>query len=96
MLSELDEIDTGEKDPLTWILGEKGTLYDSTNQYIRHCELWNPKKEVVQSGPFCSYTQNTVTDADEGNWTFVYRVEGKLLEDKAVQEVRVITTRNYE
>jgi hypothetical protein len=90
MLSALENITIGEKDPQEWILGKEETLDLSTSLYTKYCKLWNPKKEMVQKTRTCSYTQSPVTDADEGNWTFAYGIEGKLLEDIAVQEVTVI------
>lgn len=38
----------------------------------------------------CSYTQNIVTDADNGNWTFVIGKNGKLMEETFIQEIKVI------
>jgi hypothetical protein len=58
-----------------------------TTQHTKYCEIWNPKKELVQRA--CSYTQNIVTDADEGNWTVVFGTDGKLTEETLVQEIDV-------
>jgi hypothetical protein len=44
---------------------------------------------MVHHGEFCDYTQDIVTEAHEGNWTFVYGIEGKLLEERIVQKIRV-------
>jgi hypothetical protein len=59
-----------------------------TTQHTKYCEIWNPKKELVQRA--CSYTQNIVTDADEGNWTFVFGIDGKLAEETLVLQIIVI------
>lgn len=57
----------------------------------KYCELWNPNNELVQRSPSdCSYTQNIVTDADNGNWTIVFGMNGKLTEDKFIQKIKVI------
>jgi hypothetical protein len=57
----------------------------------KYCELWNPKKELVQRMvPYCAYTQPVVTDADEGNWTIVFGVDGKFSEESFTQEIKVI------
>jgi hypothetical protein len=89
MLSALDTFDTGEEPPQEWWVGQKGSLNRQPHSQINYCEFWNPKKEMVQRGRFCDYTQSIVTDADDGNWTFVYGMDGKLLEGTIVQEITV-------
>jgi hypothetical protein len=59
----------------------------------KYCELWNPREELVlrKLYPYpCDYTQHIVTDADNGNWTFVFGVNGKFSEDTFIQEIKVI------
>jgi hypothetical protein len=88
MLSALNTFDIGEKPPQEWVIGETRIL-SMYYPHSKYCELWNPQKKIVQRERNCFYTQETVTDADEGNWTFVFGINGKLLEDTTVQEIIV-------
>jgi hypothetical protein len=57
----------------------------------KYCELWNPRKELVQRTLLsCGYAQRIVTDADNGNWTIVFGVNGKFSEESFTQEIKVI------
>jgi hypothetical protein len=89
MFSGLDTIITGETNPEVWDFGKQGSLIMPNLQHSQYCELWNPRKELVQQARVCIYTQEIVTDADEGNWTFVFGINGKLSEDRAVQKIIV-------
>jgi len=89
MLSALSKFEFGKEPPQEWLIGERNTIYRPQYPYSKYCELWNPQKKMIQRGLVCSYTQSTVTDADEGNWTFAFGIDGKLLEDTIVQEIIV-------
>jgi hypothetical protein len=90
IFSALDEINTGPNPLLIWRFGEQGTL-SMTTQPTKYCEIWNPKKELVQRA--CNYTQNIVTDADRGDWTFVFGIDGKLKNETLVQRVAVLESK---
>jgi len=85
----LNTFDTGEVPPQEWVIGESGTINRPRYPFSKYCELWNPQKKMVQHQQVCNYTQRPVTDADEGNWTFVFGIDGKLLEDTIIQEITV-------
>jgi C1A family cysteine protease len=85
----LDQISSGEIPTKEWLIGDTQTLYLSKQPYSKYCELWNPRKELVQRASVCNYKQPFVTDADEGNWTFVFGIYGKLSEETLVQEIDV-------
>jgi hypothetical protein len=91
MLSALDTFDIEEEPPLEWLIGERNGLYRLKYPESKYCELWNPQKELVHRGNelYCGYTQSIVTDADDGNWTFVFGIDGKILEDTTFQEIIV-------
>jgi hypothetical protein len=89
MLSALDTFDTGEDPQQEWWVGESEGLYKDPHPNKKYCEVWNPKKEMVHRESICNYTQSIVTDADDGNWTFVYGTHGKLLENTIVQKITV-------
>ena len=89
MLSGLDTIITGEMNPKEWNFGKRESLTMPNQYQSQYCELWNPRKELVQQATVCTYTQEIVTDADEGNWTFVFGINGKLSEYRAVQKINV-------
>jgi hypothetical protein len=89
MLSALGIFDTGEVPPKELMIGESIRLYRPGYPFSKYCELWNPQKEMVQRERICYYTQNIVTDADDGNWTFVFGIDGKILENTIVQEIIV-------
>jgi hypothetical protein len=62
-----------------------------THADIKYCEVRNPRKELVQrTSSGCYYTQPIVTDADNGNWTFVFGVDGMFSEQSFTQEIKVI------
>jgi hypothetical protein len=84
----LGDINTGDREE--WFVGEKYNLYKKIS-HSKYCELWNPKKEMVQrtSYEYCDYTHDFVTDADDGNWTFIFGINGKLSEETVVQEIQV-------
>jgi hypothetical protein len=86
----LNVVDTLPTPPIEWTFGGVGTLSKpQTNS--KYCEIWNPNKQLVPHMPgACSYTQNIVTDADNGNWTFVIGKNGKLMEETFIQEIKVI------
>jgi hypothetical protein len=93
-LSVLEDIDTGPRLPIEWTFGKSGTV-SMSQPNSKYCELWNPKKERVQlvtSG--CNYTQHVVTDVDDGNWTIVFGMNGKLSEETCIQ--RIIVTKGKE
>jgi hypothetical protein len=89
MLSALNTFDTGNEPPEEWWVGESKTLRRLPYPRKTYCEIWNPQKERVPTSPNCEYTQSTVTDADDGNWTFVYGTDVKLLEDRIVKKITV-------
>ena len=89
MLSALSIFDIEEEPPQDWVIGEAHSINSPQYPRRKYCELWNPQKKMIQSGLNCSFTQSTVTDADEGNWTFAFGIDGKLLEDTIVQEIIV-------
>jgi len=91
----LDTFDIGEMPPQTWRIGQTGSLSSPYFPHSRHCELWNPRMEMVQHGHFCNFTQSIVTNADIGNWKFVFGVNGRLLEDAIVQPVTVSEEENF-
>lgn len=85
----LKNIDTRPRPPIEWIFGETGTVSMSRSN-SKYCEIWNPNKELVQRELACNYTKDIVTDADNGKWTIVFGMNGKLTEDKFIQEIKVI------
>jgi hypothetical protein len=89
MLSALDTFDTGEKPPQEWWVGERKILSGQQYPYSKYCELWNPKKEMVQRNSDCFYIKEIVNDNDDGNWTYVYGINGKVLEDTIVRKITV-------
>jgi hypothetical protein len=89
MLSALAILETVMRPPVVWIIGERGTLGSTLYPYSKYCEIWNAQKEMVHRGSVCGYTQDFVTEADNGNWTFVVGIDGKLLEERIVQEIIV-------
>jgi len=91
----LNTFDIGEEPPQEWVIGETKSISRPKYPYSKYCELWNPQKKMVQRESVCSYTQRFVTDADEGNWTFVFGIGGKILEDTIVQEI-IVTKRDLQ
>jgi len=89
MLSALDTFDTGDETPKVWVVGNRNILNGPQSQYIKYCEVWNPQKKMVHRDSVCRYTQEIVTDDNEGSWTFNFGIDGKLLEDKTLQEIKV-------
>ncbi|GFG31858.1 hypothetical protein Cfor_09172, partial [Coptotermes formosanus] len=85
----LDQINSGEIPAKEWLIGDTQALDIPKQPYSKYCEIWNPRKELVQRASVCNYTQNIVTDADEGNWTFVFGIDGKLTNETLVQEIDV-------
>jgi len=78
------------KSPVDWFFGGTETISGPQYPYSKYCEIWSPQNKMVQRGsgnPVCSYQQDVVTYVDEGNWTFVFGIDGKLFEDTIVKEV---------
>ncbi|XP_033610839.1 uncharacterized protein LOC111873065 isoform X3 [Cryptotermes secundus] len=89
-VTPLSSINTRPRPPIEWPFGGPGSV-SMSHANSKYCELWNPRKELVQhtlSG--CNYVQSIVTDADNGNWTFVFGVNGKFSEESFTQEIKVI------
>jgi hypothetical protein len=89
MLSALSIFDIGQEPPHDWVIGEAHSINRPQYPRRKYCELWNPQKKMIQRGLDCNFAPTFVTDADEGNWTFAFGIDGKLLEDTIVQEIIV-------
>jgi hypothetical protein len=64
-----------------------------TYRNYKYCEIWNTRQELVQrtiNPSYCEYLQPIVTDADEGNWTFVFGANGEISEESFTQEIKVM------
>lgn len=86
----LNNIDSTPRPPIEWPFGGEGIL-SMSHTYSKYCEIRNPKKELVhRQVTYCVYTQRIVTDADDGNWTIVFGVDGKFAEESFTQEIKVI------
>jgi hypothetical protein len=92
----LKDIDTRPPPPIEWIYGQAGTV-SMSQSHSKYCEIWNPNNELVQRRMYtsCSYTRSFVTGADNGNWTIVFGMDGKLTEDKFIQKIEVIKGKEY-
>jgi hypothetical protein len=73
-----------------WWVGEKGRELNMTDySHSKYYEVCNPKKEKACVQPDCNYTKEIVTDTDNGNWTFLFGIDGKLMEDTIDKKIIV-------
>jgi hypothetical protein len=90
MFSALEDFDIGDQSSDIWWVGDENkTLYKPSYPHTNYCELWNPKNERVTGVSDCRYTHKIVTDADAGDWKFVFGIKGKLLEDTIDKKIIV-------